>query len=213
MTAPEFKVKAAYIYKFIMFVTWPGEGQEAASPPSSRQVSETASPVASPRSGENPLRIAVLGTSPFKNYFNEIDGTYLHAKSRHLAVTYLGPYRKDCDLERYEILYVSSSEQNNLTEILQNIDSAPVLTVSDINGFVEAGGIIEFHTVSGRIRFAVNLRRANAAGLTISSKMLRAAVRVLSGPPSPTSKQQEHRMYTAFKAAHPHNRSGSPYDH
>jgi hypothetical protein len=185
------------MYKFILFVSWPEDRPSTGSAGAPEQVSETAARSSQAPPSDEYLTIAILGKSPFKDYFNEIDGSYLHEKNKQLAVTYLGPYREEIDLKRYEIVYISSSEKNRLAAILDDVRTAPVLTVSGIEGFAEAGGIIEFHTVGSRVRFAVNLQQAHAAGLTISSKMLRAATRVLSGPEIPTSQQEDDRLYTA----------------
>jgi hypothetical protein len=42
-------------------------------------------------------------------------------------------------------------------------------------GFAERGGMIHFIAERSRIRLKINLPAAEAAGLTISSKLLRAA--------------------------------------
>ena len=52
---------------------------------------------------------------------------------------------------------------------------AAILTVSDGDGFASQGGIIQFFTDKNRIRIRINLDAAEAANLTISSKLLRVA--------------------------------------
>jgi hypothetical protein len=48
-----------------------------------------------------------------------------------------------------------------------------VLTVSDAEGFASQGGVIGLFLEDNRVRFEVDLTAAQAAGLQISSKLLR----------------------------------------
>ena len=52
---------------------------------------------------------------------------------------------------------------------------AGLLTVSDVKGFAAAGGIIELFVEEGRMRFEINTRAAQRAGLRISSQLLKLA--------------------------------------
>jgi hypothetical protein len=53
----------------------------------------------------------------------------------------------------------------------------PVLTVSDVRGFANLGGIIEFRIIANKVRFDINVNAAESAGLIISSKLLSLATR------------------------------------
>jgi hypothetical protein len=61
-------------------------------------------------------------------------------------------------------------------------DRMPILTVSDAPGFVNRGGMIEFVLDSNRVRFEINLAAARAAGLNLSSELLRVATAVRKAP-------------------------------
>ncbi len=76
------------------------------------------------------------------------------------------------------VLYISSSEETRLREVLAGLDKAAVLTVSDIPQFAQRGGMIQFVQESNKIRFEVNLASAEDAGLTLSSELLKVAVLV-----------------------------------
>ncbi|MEO8005308.1 MAG: YfiR family protein [Betaproteobacteria bacterium] len=52
---------------------------------------------------------------------------------------------------------------------------AGLLTVSDVKGFAASGGIIELFVEEGRMRFEINTRAAQRAGLRISSQLLKLA--------------------------------------
>ncbi len=52
---------------------------------------------------------------------------------------------------------------------------AGLLTVSDVRGFAASGGIVELFVEDGRMRFEINARAAQRAGLRISSQLLKLA--------------------------------------
>ncbi|MFC1592266.1 YfiR family protein, partial [Thermodesulfobacteriota bacterium] len=70
------------------------------------------------------------------------------------------------------ILFVSSSEEERLSELLKSFENRNVLTVSDIEGFAAKGVVIEFYKKEDFLRLKINLRAAERAGLKISSKLL-----------------------------------------
>ena len=143
----EQQLKAAFLCNFTQFVTWPDSVFSDA---------------------EAPLIIGILGNDPF--------GTYLDQ-------TILGETANDRPLllKRYDsvqevdshILFINLPKQSELVGALAVLKKQPVLTVGDVNGFTRQGGIIRFVPEGNRIRLRVNLKAANAAGLIISSKLLR----------------------------------------
>jgi len=54
-----------------------------------------------------------------------------------------------------------------------------VLTVSDIDGFVEAGGNISLVTVDDRIRFDINRTTVASQQLRLSAQLLKLARRLI----------------------------------
>ena len=79
------------------------------------------------------------------------------------------------DLRRCHVLFVSLSEREHAARILASVQAAGVLTVSDIEGFAEAGGVMQFVTEEDRVRFLVNLDAATQARLRLSAKLLALA--------------------------------------
>jgi hypothetical protein len=55
---------------------------------------------------------------------------------------------------------------------LSQLDSKPVLTVSELGNFARDGGDINFYLSDGRIRFEINPQSAQRCGLKISSQLL-----------------------------------------
>ena len=76
------------------------------------------------------------------------------------------------------ILFVSSSEDARVAEILKALEGTRMLTVGRGADFTRRGGMIGFTSDERRVRFMVNLAAADAAKLMLSSQLLRVAVRV-----------------------------------
>jgi hypothetical protein len=60
---------------------------------------------------------------------------------------------------------------------MKELKGCSVLTVADMDGFTEAGGVINFVREGTKIRFRINNDVAAKEGLKISSKLLSLAVR------------------------------------
>jgi len=144
------QVQSVFLFNFAQFVKWPTK--------------------AFPDSG-SPLTIGVLGANPFGGTLEStvrgetVDG-------RRMAVKYS---RRAEDLKNCQIVFISQSEAGRVGATLGTFQNTAVLTVSDIPRFCEQGGMINFVLEGGQVKFAVNTRPAKAAGLQISSKLLRLA--------------------------------------
>ena len=148
--ASEAQVKAVFLFNFAQFVDWPAE----AVPDS-----------------QAPLVIGILGDDPFGDF---LDATVRgeHRGARPFAVQ---RYQRVDDITRCDILFISRSSADRPEEILARLKRRPILTVSDADRFAERGGMIRFVTDRSRIRLQINPEPAEAAHLTISSKLLRVA--------------------------------------
>jgi hypothetical protein len=73
------------------------------------------------------------------------------------------------------VVFISQSEEGRARKILPALAKAGVLTVSDMPGFLDHGGMIQFTFSGNRIRFEVNLDAAQEAQLTLSSELLKVA--------------------------------------
>ena len=149
----ESQVKAAYLYNFGKFVRWPVD--QASTPDS--------------------LNICVLGKDPFGAV---LDSTVAGESigGRKISVSRIS--RVD-EAASCGILFISSSEQKRSKSIFIATQRLEVLTVSDMPHFAEQGGMIEFVTQDGKIRFEVNLGAAQQSHLALSSELLKVATRVI----------------------------------
>jgi hypothetical protein len=67
----------------------------------------------------------------------------------------------------------------HLPSILDRVKAQPMLLISDIDGFANRGGMIEFVTLGDVVRFNINVRSAREAQMSISSKLLELANQVV----------------------------------
>jgi hypothetical protein len=149
----EYDVKSAYLYNFSRFVQWPDGSAQ----------------------GKNDLfPICVLGRDPFGP---SLDAT-LAGRTVDGHKTVVRRIARPEDASGCRILFISSSEDEQLKTIMAALDHAGVLTVSDIPQFSDRGGMIEFVPEGSRVRFQVNLKAAQDAGLMLSSELLKVAVSV-----------------------------------
>jgi len=147
--ASETEIEAAYLYNFGKFVTWPAQPE--------------------------PFEICVLGKDPFGSVLDAtVSGESIG--TRRVAVARIANAR---DALACQVLFISDQEEGRLRAILTVVKNAGVLTVSDIPHFAERGGMIEFVQREGRIRFEVNLDAAQESKLSLSSELLKVAVRVV----------------------------------
>lgn len=77
------------------------------------------------------------------------------------------------------VVFLDRSELDRVDQVMAVLAGAPVLTVSDMPGFLEHGGMIQLEVVSSHVRFAVSLNPVNRAGLGLSSQLLKVALYVL----------------------------------
>jgi len=151
--AGEYELKAAFLYNFAKFVDWP--------------------PAAFPDPNA-PFRICVLGKDPFGG---SLQAAVTGEEIAGHKLTVAGARTTGC-----QVLFISRSERDQTAQILAAVKDSPVLTVGDSPGFLEQGGVINFLLEGGKVRFEINNEAAGKARLTISSKLLQLARRVVSNP-------------------------------
>lgn len=146
-SANEYQVKAAFIFNFAKFVSWPPNAFSDAN---------------------TPLVIGVLGRDPFGSYLDDtVRGERIN--NRQLVVR---RYHNPAQIDNCHVLFISRSESERLDQIVSTLKRRTLLIVTDVEGG-KGGVIIRFVTEGNKIRFKIDAEAAKAANLTISSKLLR----------------------------------------
>jgi len=148
----EYQVQAAYLINFIRFTSWP---------PSAF------------RDEQQDIVIGILGEDVFGATFDAIDGRYI--ANRRLQVLRL---REGDNAQGCHLLYISGSEGRVLKQILAGLHGKAILTVSDLDNFATAGGMIEIKKVDDKIQLLINVNVIRAAGLQLRANLLKIATLV-----------------------------------
>lgn len=151
----EYPVKAAFLYKFALYVEWPESAFDTA---------------------ESPVSVGVLG--PMR-MLEQVEGA---VRGRSLAGRPVTVSRVvDQDLSRFHILFVARSEQASLAR--QSIPGdLPMLVVTESPAWQDLGSVINFVLADERIRFDVDLASAERRGLDVSAQLLNVARDVRGKP-------------------------------
>lgn len=148
----EYELKAAYIARFSEFVEWPQSSGIVPGAPA-------------------PFRICVFGAHPIEEPLAKLPGLLQNERVKL-------EYRRVDSIttaSRCAILFVPASAAAQLTAIRQHTGGRGLLTVGDSASARRHGVIINFFFESDRLRFLVDRRAAHAAGLVISSRLLKLA--------------------------------------
>jgi len=151
------QIKAAFTYRFLLFTKWP----EQTSPAS-----------------DEVIRIGVVDNHVFAALFEKMSSNQ-GANKKKIVVQFLDDSATADDFRRCRLLYISASAADRSNKILQQVAGYPVLTVSDMDSFVEVGGMIHLTTQQNRIRFVINRSRANDVGISFNAQMLKLATTVI----------------------------------
>jgi hypothetical protein len=85
------------------------------------------------------------------------------------------------------LLFICPSEKENINEVIDLVKDQGILTVSDTQEFLDAGGIVNFIIEDNKVRFDINLTASEKAGLKIRSQLLRLAKKVVKDGADVTS--------------------------
>ena len=71
-----------------------------------------------------------------------------------------------------QLVFVAKSEGARRDQDLSALAGHPTLTVSDIDGFGKAGGMIQFYLDGTKLRFLINQEVAQKQSLKLSAQLL-----------------------------------------
>lgn len=150
------QLKAAYLFNFVQFVEWP---------------------VHEPPAGA-PFVLCVVNDDAVVNALEQtIKGRT--AGGRSLAVRRLGA---GAPLPACHVAYFAAADQKQLAKVIGTLSGRLVLTVSDVPGFAQLGGMVELYREDARMRIAVNVDALQRAGVRLSSRVLQIATIVRDAP-------------------------------
>jgi hypothetical protein len=142
VTAPE--LKAAFIYNFVKFTEWPD------MPPVS-----------------DPFVICVIRDAAVGGALGrEVKGREF--SGRRIAVLSL----LTRPTESCRVLYVSGGTGDEARQAIAGLEDSPLLTISDVAGFIGIGGMVQFFFERGQLRFTIRADAVRRSGLRMNAALL-----------------------------------------
>jgi len=149
----ESQVKAAYLFNFLKFVGWPDD---------------------LPNDLQGRWVFGFVGDTPIGNELKQL----VNGKSVQGHELEVKMFPDSADLRDCNMLFISASEKKRLPSILAGLRGSSVLTVADMDKFVESGGMIQFVIRDSHVRMAIDVGATSRARLKVSSKLLSLALAV-----------------------------------
>lgn len=153
----EYRVKAAFMFRFTQFVTWP-PAAVAASPT---------------------VDVCVVRPNPFGTELEQmVRGETLGGRT--LRVREIRPAVET--LTGCHALFVGAAATVD-AELMHAAAGQHILTVGESDRFLHEGGIIALRVIDRRVRFEVDADNARRAGIRIAAQLLNLAVHVRGATP------------------------------
>ncbi|MBF0611705.1 MAG: YfiR family protein [Magnetococcales bacterium] len=150
MSPSEEQLKVAYLYNFTKFVAWPADAF-------ARE--------------DTPFHLCILGTDPFGPLLDSL--AKKSVQGRPIVVSRLTGLSKE---NVCQLLYISASFVGDLSSFVSLLEGKPVLTIGEVPGFIQSGGMINFVRLQEHLRFEVHPDHLQKAGLKASAAMLQVAI-------------------------------------
>ena len=147
-------VKAAFLYRFASYVEWPAEAPSV------------------------PLIIAVVGADEVASHLDELLPR-MTVLGKPAQVRRISGVK---DLEGVHILYVAPGVMKRTRTLRSAAQARPILVVTDQQGGLDSGSVINFIEANRNVRFEISLLAADRAHLKITSALLSVAARVERRP-------------------------------
>jgi hypothetical protein len=155
--ALELAVKAAFLYKFGVFIKWPDSVFTAP---------------------DGPFDLCVVGGRPIGPLLDRAVANQRYGD--HPVV--VSQLTETARAEQCQLLYIATDDPRIAVQFLAPVRDLPVLTVTNAMRDEDAKGIINFVVADDRVRFEIDGAAAARSGLVISSKLLSLAVGAKAGP-------------------------------
>jgi hypothetical protein len=150
----EYRVKSAFVLNFLQFVDWPGTRLPSGAP----------------------IAVCVMNDSP------------ITARLREFAAQPVRGHQVDvrtvsalAEMVGCHVVFVPSASTARLPEVIARSGQAGVLVIAEDRDSAVAEASLHVAVVGNRVAFDVNLDRASAQGLKVSSRLVQLARRVVGG--------------------------------
>ena len=149
----DYQVKAAMVYKFLGYSTWPDN----------RFVDQ-----------QSPYRIWVIGSDDIKNELEEI----VVQRTINGRPIEIYPAKTVNQIKDAHLVFVSKEMEMSLPKLTPLAKRKSFIIVTESENGLVSGSTINLRLVESRIRFEISLSSAKENGITFSSRLLAIAISV-----------------------------------
>jgi len=151
----EYRAKAAFIYNFCKFVSWPKQP---------------------PQRGNQPFIFGVVGNRPFaKVIAQELSGKTIGGRAIQVR-----EFSRLREADKASVVYCTAEDLRKLLKPRrERLREQSVLTVGDGGHFLSAGGMLELGIKNNQLAFGVNLGASRRSGLQVDPNLLNLAETVV----------------------------------
>jgi hypothetical protein len=145
----EQSMKAGFVYNFALFAEWPANVF---------------------KDSRSPLTICIAADKATVQAFEPL--TIKKVLGRSVTVQ---AFDDNATGSSCHIIYIDSKNKTDAAALLRSVSGPGVLTVGDLEGFCQLGGIINFFHENNKLRFEINTDAARRADCKLSSQLLKLA--------------------------------------
>jgi hypothetical protein len=150
LAADEYEIKASMLINVMRLVEWPARPSEA--PPA--------------------FIVGISGSEDMDLALRAASEKSALLPGRTLGIRKIST---PADIPGCSLVFVGGSDRRRIEAAVQASSTQPILTLGESDRFMTSGGMIGLLVHDGRVAVQINLPAAQAAHLTISSRLLRLA--------------------------------------
>jgi len=152
----EERLKAASLYKFPNYIGWPA--QSFSKP-------------------DSPFVFGVLGADDIAD---ALTGFAIGRTINNRPVV-VKKLQADGAFNDIHALFIGKAERDRQAQLLKQLQGRPILVVTETEGALTQGSMINFRIVDDHVRFEVAIDPVDRSGLVLDSRILSVALHVLKG--------------------------------
>lgn len=147
---PEYEIKAAFLYNFIRYTTWPEEvlGKK-----------------------DEPIVLLVVG----EDRFGSILTTTFEDKKLHDRAIVIRRVETAPEKIEAHLVFACGLDEKQEAALLKACSGRAILLIGDEAGLAKRGACADFYVKDRKVRFEVNTDVIKASKLTVSSQLLKLA--------------------------------------
>ncbi|HLA35074.1 MAG TPA: YfiR family protein [Rhodocyclaceae bacterium] len=145
----ESQVKAAFILNFARLVEWPERVF---------------------LSREAPVTICLLGRDTFGDALSALESRQVQGRPIKVRRNVTHDEARTC-----QVVFIAEADERHSGAAVRHLNKLPILTIGDIDGFIDTGGAIGLVTSDNRLQFEINRAALDQAQLKASAQLLKLA--------------------------------------